>query len=258
MISNYHTHTYRCRHASDTEEEYILRAVEGGFQHLGFSDHTPYWFDGDYYSYFRMYPEQLPDYVDTILRLKKEYAGKIDVHLGLEAEFYPAYFKELLEHLKDYPIEYMILGQHYAGNEIGEPYYGQFVTEDTSVLSRYCDQVVEAIYTGVFSCVAHPDIAGFGGDEQVYRKYMRRVCQAAKACGIPLELNLLGIRSGRHYPESRFWRLAGEEGCQVILGCDAHRARDVWDPESEKVAMEMVKEFDLQLLQKLPHKHIGA
>ncbi len=256
MISNYHTHTWRCRHASDTEEEYVTRAIKGGFKTLGFSDHTPYWFPGDYYSYFRMYPEQLPDYVDTVLHLKEKYADKIQIHLGLEAEYYPAYFTELLQHLKDHPIEYLILGQHYGGNEIDEPYYGQFITEDATILSCYCDQVVEGIYTGVFSCVAHPDIAGFGGDERIYRQHMRRVCQAANACGIPLELNLLGIRAGRHYPEPKFWCLAGEEGCQVILGCDAHKAVDVWDPQSEQTAMEMVKTYGLQLVQKLPFRSV--
>ena len=41
MIANYHTHTYRCRHASGTEEEYIYQALDGGLEELGFSDHTP-------------------------------------------------------------------------------------------------------------------------------------------------------------------------------------------------------------------------
>lgn len=28
MIANYHTHTWRCRHADGTEREYVERAIE--------------------------------------------------------------------------------------------------------------------------------------------------------------------------------------------------------------------------------------
>lgn len=37
MIANYHTHTWRCRHADGTEREYVERAIEGGLKILGFS-----------------------------------------------------------------------------------------------------------------------------------------------------------------------------------------------------------------------------
>lgn len=36
MIANYHTHTWRCRHADGTEREYVERAIEGGLKILGF------------------------------------------------------------------------------------------------------------------------------------------------------------------------------------------------------------------------------
>ena len=38
---------------------------------LGFSDHTPYFFPGSYYSSFRMRPELTQDYFDTLLKLKE-------------------------------------------------------------------------------------------------------------------------------------------------------------------------------------------
>lgn len=42
MKTNYHTHTTRCMHAVGSDEEYVLSAIKGGFQILGFSDHTPW------------------------------------------------------------------------------------------------------------------------------------------------------------------------------------------------------------------------
>ena len=41
MDYNYHTHTTRCHHAVNSDEEYIQAAIEAGIKYLGFSDHAP-------------------------------------------------------------------------------------------------------------------------------------------------------------------------------------------------------------------------
>ena len=73
MIANYHTHTWRCRHADGTEREYVETAIEAGFKILGFSDHTPQVYPGGYVCPVKMLPEELEGYVDTVLDLKREY-----------------------------------------------------------------------------------------------------------------------------------------------------------------------------------------
>ena len=248
MVANYHTHTYRCRHASGTEEAYVRAAIDMGLEIFGFSDHTPYWFAGDYYSNFRMFPEQLPDYVDTVLALRKAYEEQIQIPLGLEMEYYPAYFQETLEKVRDAGIEYLLLGQHFVGNEIGEHYSGRF-TDDTAILKKYCYQVADAMHTGLFSYLAHPDLIYYTGSRKAYLENMRLICRAAKECDLPLEVNLLGLREGRNYPNIRFWEMAAQEGCQVVFGCDAHRPENVTDPTSEKIALEMVNNLGLELLE---------
>lgn len=60
MIANYHTHTPRCNHAQGSEQEYVDAALSAGLKILGFSDHTPYFFPGDYYSTFRMHRKSFP------------------------------------------------------------------------------------------------------------------------------------------------------------------------------------------------------
>lgn len=255
MITNLHTHTTRCRHARGTEEEYVEAALEAGIQKLGFSDHTPYWFSGTHYSRFRMYPEQLPDYIQTVLALGQRYADRIQIRLGLEAEYYPAFFPELISRLRDTPVEYLILGQHYIGNEIGDWYSG-WETADETQIRRYCHQVADAMHTGLFTYLAHPDLIHYTGDSRIYRKHTRTVCRAAKDCGLPLEVNLLGIREGRHYPNHIFWEVAAEEGCTVILGCDAHDPEGLNDPQREAMALEIVNRFGLTLLEDTPLRRI--
>ena len=75
------------------------------------------------------------------------------------------------------------------------------------------------------------------------------MCAEAKSCGIPLEINLLGIREGRHYPNRFFWEMAAEEGCDVILGCDAHSPKALNDPRAEREGLELAKEFGLKVLE---------
>ena len=185
MIANYHTHTPRCRHAVGSEREYVQAALDNGIQILGFSDHTPYPFPNGFRSPIRMLPEQLPEYAQTLQNLKKQYATQIQLHVGLEVEYYPALFSELLTAARDQGVEYLLLGQHFLGNEAGQPYAGR-ETSDVSILEGYCRQSMDAMQTGLFTYFAHPDLICFAGDDKTYRTHMRRLCREAKSCNLPV------------------------------------------------------------------------
>ena len=67
MKTNFHTHTFRCNHASGRDEEYVLSAIAGHYQILGFADHCPWPFSGHYRSHMRMDPQGgLQDYLKSI------------------------------------------------------------------------------------------------------------------------------------------------------------------------------------------------
>lgn len=246
MRVNYHTHTTRCNHAKGTEVEYIENALAAGIEVLGFSDHSPYLFDGDYYSWFRMKPQELTEYVDTIKNLQKVYEGRIELPIGVEVEYYPALFARILPFLKDHGIEYMLLGQHYLENEIGTQYSGN-PTDDPQALKTYCRQVRDGMQLGLFTYLAHPDILNFTGDPALYKTQMRGICQDAKSCGMLLEYNLLGLRAKRSYPVDVFWEMAAEEGCTAVLGIDAHDPYSLNDPKTELEARENLKALGITL-----------
>jgi histidinol-phosphatase (PHP family) len=247
MIANFHTHTPRCRHASGTEEEYVRCALKAGLQTLGFSDHAPYPFPNGYYSTFRMFPDELPGYVAAVEDVRRRYAGQIQIHLGVEAEYYPKYFKDMVSMVKDQGIEYMLLGQHMLYDEM-EGIGTAGPSADPVLLRQYCDQTIEAMQTGLFTYFAHPDLVNFVGDEKFYRAESRRLCRAARECGIPLEINLLGIREGRHYPNPTFWECAAEENCPVILGIDAHQPHNFQHATSEAQMLAMIQKLGLHKL----------
>lgn len=250
MKANYHTHTWRCNHATGNEAQYVENGLKAGLEVLGFADHTPYPFPESHRSSFRMEMEQLPVYVDTVLQLRQRYRGQIEIPLGLEAEYYPKHFPQLLEILRDYPMDYLILGQHFVHNEYDAPYNG-LASKDEVLLRQYVHQSCDAMNTGLFTYFAHPDLMNFRGSDRLYQQHMRDICREAKSCGIPLEYNLLGLAGCRHYPNRLFWELAAEEGCTVILGRDAHEPGALLDGKTEEKARDNLRALGLEPLERV-------
>ncbi len=248
MTANYHTHTWRCHHARGSEDEYVQNALRAGLKTLGFSDHSPQFFPAGYVSSLRMLPEELDGYIRTVLALREEYRGQIAIPLGLELEYYPKYLPQLLPVLRDRPVDYLLLGQHFIEDEVTGWYAGR-PTADQSRLIRYCDQVIDAMQLGIFTYLAHPDLLRFEGDPKFYVRQVRRLCREAKSCGIPLEINLLGLAENRHYPAPLFWQTAGEENCSVVIGRDAHAPEALLDTTAEEKALALAKEWGLTLLE---------
>ena len=225
---NMHTHTARCMHARGEDREYVEKAIEAGFEVLGMSDHVPYVLQEGYISPIRMRWDELDGYVDSVLSLKKEYEKDIEIYCGFETEYFPKFFERTMERLESYPIDYMLLGQHYYDDEIGKisPKNGW---EDEEHLKMYVDRIMVGIKTDRFLYVAHPDIMNFWGDEAIYRKHMRPLIQEIKRRGMPIEINMNGLRSGLEYPTPTFVEMAVEEGCDFIVGVDAHAPRQMLD-----------------------------
>ncbi len=253
MKVNLHTHTPHCRHASGTEREYIEKAIEAGYTHLGFSDHIPF-VHADGHESKGLFPLcEVPEYFATLRALAEEYRDRITISVGFEMEYYPLYFRDMLRTATDHGADYLILGQHYIYNHEPTPrgklhmFTPGHTAED---MITYADTVCEGMATGVFTYIAHPDVINYAGDDPLYEEQMRRVCEASLQYGLPLELNFTGVREDqRNYPDARFWRIAAELGCPVVFGCDAHSVRSVWRPETLEQAEQYVKDFGLEVIE---------
>lgn len=251
MVANYHTHTKRCHHACGEDREYIEQAIARGLDTLGFSDHVPMPFADGHQSGYRIFIEDLEDYVRSLEALREEYKDRINILIGFEAEYYPDVFADMMALIGRYDYDYLIMGQHFLGNEVNEASCTK-ATHEEAELIRYVDQVIEGLETGSYTYLAHPDIRGYAGDEATYDRQMRRLCERCLALNIPLEINLLGLRDGRHYPTDRFFRIAAEVGNPVVLGCDAHRPCDMAVPENVAEGYAMAERLGLQVLERLP------
>jgi len=104
--------------------------------------------------------------------------------------------------------------------------------------------------SGRYLYLAHPDLVNFTGDDEVYRSHMRRLCEALKQKNIPVEINVLGLWTGRRYPGKRFLELARETGNKAIIGVDAHAPEQLLNAEAVVRAKALAEEFGLPLVDK--------
>ena len=220
--ANFHTHTYRCMHAVGTDRDYVENAIRGGYKVLGFSDHTPLVFDDDHISPVRMTVSDLDGYFESLTRLRDEYKNDIDIYIGFEVEYLPGIFENTLEELKKYPVDYMILGQHYLTRERGVDYTANPCTDEER-LSLYVERVKNALSTGLFMYTAHPDVINYQGNDEIYESYMTDLANVLKFYDFPNEINVNGFKEGKNYPDERFIRICERAGLDFIIGVDAHQ-----------------------------------
>ncbi len=251
MLANYHTHTFRCQHAGGEDREYVECAIKHGMKVLGMSDHCPWVYGDGYVSGIRMTPDQVDDYFYSFERLRREYADDITIYIGFEAEYVPELMEEQNKLLADYPVDYMILGQHFIGKESDGVYTGASDSSEER-LRRYVDLIIAGVEEKGYSYVAHPDLINFSGAEEIYKVHMGRLCLFLKERGIPVEINMLGLIDGRNYPSERFLRIAGDIGNTAIIGCDAHSPESLIDTMHMDMCREYAKRCGLELVDYLP------
>lgn len=246
MIANYHTHTYRCGHASpDHERAYIEAAIKAGFDEIGFADHCPmpvpksvlreecprFW-------EVRMALDETEDYVNTLLDMRREYKNDIKVHIGFEVEYFRDAFDGFIDFISQFPTDYIILGQHFE--TLKDTFWLGKEGRPESSLVNYVDLTCEAIKTGKFTYVAHPDLCNFSGPVEIYEREMTRLIKCANDHKMPLEFNFCGMQQMRHYPSLPFWQLANEIGCNVVFGSDAHDPKNMLNETVLKHAEQLV------------------
>ena len=251
MKVNYHMHTKRCNHAIGEEEEYIVNAIQAGFDEVGFACHSPWQYDGKYRSHMRMQPEELDDYILKILELKDKYANQISIKIGLECEYYPEQMVYLQRILRYKPIDYIIFGNHFHLDEQKGYYYGNHIYSDKQ-LKDYAKTTVEGIKTGLYSYLAHPDVIAYKRTkDEVYKEEMTKVCEACNEMKIPVEFNLLGYYEGRHYPCDDFWKIAASCGCKAIIGFDAHNPARLLDNDLYAKARNYLTSLGMEIVDEI-------
>ena len=143
--------------------------------------------------------------------------------------------------------DYLILSQHFINNEVDTRHH--VYNTKCDILEQYVSQIIQGLDTGDFAFVGHPDIINCSNVSKIeYEIQFTRLCEYAKNNGYPLELNLLGIRENRHYPSDEFFKIAGQAGCDVVIGYDAHDAQCLLDTTQLLSAKRLIEKYNLNLI----------
>ena len=248
MLANYHTHTRRCQHASGEDREYVEAAIQAGLKILGFADHCPWVYpDKSFVSGIRMAPKEVDGYFHSLESLKKEYEKDIKIYIGFETEHCPDMIPAQEELLQAYPVDYMLCGQHFLKAEY-ESFYAGRPHGDENFLKAYVDTAIAGMKSGRYLYMAHPDLVNFTGDDAVYRQHLRRLGKVVNEENVPVEINLLGLWTGRRYPSARFLELAKEVGNTAIIGVDAHAPEQLLNQEASERALALSSKYQLSVV----------
>ncbi len=251
-MNNFHTHTYRCWHANGSDQQFVEAAIDAGVKVLGFSDHAPV--PNCFKTEDRMTNEESYEYIDSINFLKEKYKDKIEILVGFECEW----LFDRIDHLKDLKerSDYLILGQH-ERYLIGDRYDYTFYANDDA-LRRYRDEVIEAIKSGLFSYLCHPEYVLLGRRtfNSTCEEIFNDICKTAKEYDLPLEINLKGFENkgnfdGKiqpYYPLRKFWEIASKYKNKAIFGFDAHRPKDMYRGMLISEVLKLLEGLDIEII----------
>lgn len=183
----------------------------------------------------RMRVEQFDQYVELVAAASEAWRDRVDVRLGIEADYFVGYEGWLQRQLDSADFHYVLGSVHPQLAEFRERYWSDNPLE---VQRAYFGLLADAAETGLFDCLAHPDLvknvtAAAWDPEAV----MDAVCHALDriaATGIAMELNTSGVnktvRQMNPFPQM----LAEMQirGIPVVIGSDAHtpsRVGDAWE-----------------------------
>lgn len=223
--ADYHLHTPLCRHATGWPVEFAVRAVELGFEEIGFADHNPMpaAFDD-----WRMNLHELPRYLAAVQEAREAFP-QLTIRLGLECDWLAggeAWIEELAGLA---PWDHLIGSVHYLpeGWEVDHPkYLGRHEGQAEEIWTSYWRSYEACIRSGLFDFVAHPDLPKKFGHRPAgdLRRFYEPAVAALAECGVAFEINTAGLRKqcAELYPAREFLELAHAAGVPLLINSDAH------------------------------------
>lgn len=246
MIANYHTHTRWCHHGEGEIEAYIQKALEGNLQELAITEHVPQ--PGDF-DPRRLQMDEFPAFHAELEKQIRKYRGSIRIFKGFECEYYPSSM-EHYRRLRDvYGYELLILGQHTSIDRATD----SFAIKTPRQLARYADEVCEALHTGMFAFLAHPDVVmcGYQKADEAMLGAMAQIFSTCEKLEIPVEINANGVHYHRGYAARPVWELAAKYRLKCLVSSDAHRPEDLLC-SAVSWCEKMAREIGLEVLSLLP------
>lgn len=230
LLYESHSHTPLCMHAIGDPTEYAAVAEQRGLKGLIVTCHNP--MPDGFSARVRMREDQLDEYVDLVAEARREWSGRVDVRLGLEADYFEGYESYLEKQLASEDFHFVLGSVHPQIGEFREKYWVEDLFQVQKIYFRLLAQAAE---TGLFDSISHPDLiknftTKVWNTEMIMDDILAALDRIA-ATGVAMELNTSGVL--KTIPEMNPFpgMLAAmrERGIPVTIGADAHNPGRVAD-----------------------------
>jgi len=231
-ICDFHMHTPLCGHAQGQPEEYAAEALKKNLKIIGFSDHAPMVHYRD--PSVTMDISQLPDYHKMIEDVRSQFADKLDIRIGIEADFVPGFEDKTKAILDGYPYDYVIGSVHFINqwgfdNPDDQDRWKQENVND--IYRQYYAHLRGSAESGMFDIIAHSDLVKKYGQRPTddLNDEVHRTAEVFKENNMVIEINTSGRRKpvGEMYPAPDVLKIYSEHGVLLTFGSDAHLPGDV-------------------------------
>ena len=229
---DYHMHTPLCGHAVGLPSQYVEQAIKVGLKEIGFSDHAPLVSHLD--PAITMNKQQLPFYHALIEDVKKRFAKKLTIKIGIEADFIPGYEEKTRAILSSYPYDFVIGSIHFIDN---------WAFDDPDQRVRWKDKDVDTVYrdyyellrksakSGLFDIMGHVDLVKkFGHRPSAdLAPEIEKTAKVFKESGVTVEINTSGLRKPvkEIYPSLQDLKIYRAYDVPITFSSDSHDPFDV-------------------------------
>ena len=230
VLYEQHMHTPLCRHAVGEPEEYAAAAQARGLKGIVVTCHNP--LPDGLSQNVRMFREQWDDYVDMVERARQAWAGRVDVRLGLEADFLPGLEPFLEKQLANGDFHHVLGSVHPQMQCYKSLYWHGDIHEFHKI---YFEHLALAAESKLFDTLSHPDLVKNEEPAQWSVKRMmpeiERALDRIAASGTAMELNTSGVLKSlpEMNPGPQILKAMAARGIPVVIGADAHTPKRVAD-----------------------------
>ena len=240
-VTDYHVHTARCGHAGGATRDYVLHALARGLTEVAITDHVPLYFlpGDDPDPGLAMTRAELPGYVEEVLALREEFRGRIEVLLGIEADYAEGHEEALRALLAPWEWD-VVLGSvhHVAGGWIDAPGAGARHDREGSanLWGEYYRLLAKAASSGLFDVMTHFDLPKKFGNHRPgeCEEAENAAVAAVRAAGVAAEVSSAGLRKavGEEYPGPALLAKLVRAGVPLVFSSDSHAPAEVaWGRE---------------------------
>lgn len=223
LVYETHLHTPLCKHAEGAPEEYARQAWKRGLKGIIVTCHGP--LPDGLSAAVRMRPEELPVYFDMVAAARDAWKDRLEVRLGLESDYLPGLERWVGSLHQKAPFDYILGSVHPQISEYRDTYYKGSWPE---FHRGYFAHLADAAETGLYDCLAHPDIVkNLGAEEWNLERLLPDICRALDriaATGVAMELNTSGLQKKvrEMNPAPAILREMRARNIPVVVGADAH------------------------------------